>query len=177
MSLLAISLLYLHFQMEKNQANKLVILESKDIEKKINRLACQMAENHILNKDIQFIGLNERGYKLAELIIKKIKGHGSLKCKIFQGYTEGKIEIEKLEKINAKLPIIIVDDVLNTGRSIYHLLSLLSPIAPNQLEIAVLANRHHKQFPIHANYVGLTFATTVQEHIYFDIKKPELYLE
>jgi pyrimidine operon attenuation protein/uracil phosphoribosyltransferase len=157
-------------------ANKLVILESKDIAKKINRLACQIAENHILNKSIQLIGLNERGYKLAELIITKIKSHGSLKCSLFQGHTEKNYAIEDLDKVNPKQPIIIVDDVLNTGRSVYHLLSLIAPAAPHQLEIAVLANRRHKQFPIHANYVGLTFATTVQEHIYFNPDKPELYL-
>lgn len=156
--------------------NKLVILEAQDIQKKLNRLACQIAENHAESKQVQIIGLNERGYKLAQLIIKNIKSHAPLECKLFQGYTEKETQIPELKKVSSKLPIIIVDDVLNTGRSVYHLLSLFSEIEPQLLEIAVLADRHHKQFPIHANYVGLTFATTVQEHIYFNPSKPELFL-
>mgnify|MGYP000244674876 CR=1 FL=1 len=163
--------------MTKGKNTKLVILAAEEINKKLNRLACQIAENHAKDQHLQFIGLNTRGYKLAELLCQKVKEYIDVSTIIFQGYTENANEILAMENLKANQPIIIVDDVLNTGRSIYHLLSLLSPISPVQLEIGVLANRHHKQFPIHANYVGLTFATTVQEHIYFDIKKPELYLE
>lgn len=158
--------------------NRLVILEKEDIGKKLNRLACQILENHTASAQIQFIGLNERGYQLAKLLIQRIKKLDKTKdMALFQGHSENAFSIDSKEKIKAAVPLIVVDDVLNTGRSIYFLLSELASIKPKQLEICVLANRHHKQFPIHANYVGLTFATTVQEHIYFDSSKPELYLE
>ena len=157
---------------------RLVIAEKGEIEKKLNRLACQILENHANDSALQFIGLNNRGYQLAQMIVKKISHlDKNTSCALFQGYAEDTIEIEKREELIRTHPIIIVDDVLNTGRSLYHFLSNLSGIEPKQLEICVLAHRHHKQFPIHANYVGLTVATTVQEHIYFDINKPELYLE
>ena len=115
---------------------------------------------------------------MAKLLIKKIaKLDADKVVTLFQGHSEQSCSVEQMNKINAKWPIILVDDVLNTGRSVFHLLAMLAEIKPNQLEICVLAVRHHKRFPIHANYVGLTIATTLQEHIYFDIKKPELYLE
>ena len=157
---------------------RLVILKKDDIGKKLNRLACQILENHTQTEHIQFIGMNERGYQLAKLLIEKIKRlDKTQKTSLFQGLSEKSVEIVNQNKLESKNAIIVVDDVLNTGRSIYFLLAHLAEIKPRQLEICVLAHRHHKQFPIHANYVGLTFATTVQEHIFFDISKPELYLE
>jgi len=158
--------------------SRLVILEKTVIDKKLNRLACQILESHTASSEIQFVGLNERGYQLAKLLIKKMsKLDFAKKLKLFQGHTEHEFVIEKKEELGSKSPIILVDDVLNTGRSIFHLLTILSDVQPDQLEICVLADRHHKKFPIHANYVGLTIATTLQEHIFFDISKPELYLE
>jgi len=158
--------------------NKLVILEKKAIENKLNRLACQILENHSTAIKLQFIGLNERGYKLSQEIKKRIlKLDKQKSIEIIQGFTEGKTRIDKKEDLNPKLPIVIMDDVLNTGRSIYFLLSDLASIQPANVQICVLADRHHKKYPIHADFVGLTFATTIQEHIYFDIDKPELYLE
>lgn len=158
--------------------SKLVILEKKAIEHKLNRLACQILENHATESKLQFIGLNERGFKLAQEIKKRmLKLDKSKSIDIIQGITEKEILIPKKDKIDAQVPIVIMDDVLNTGRSIFYLLSDLASIKPKNVQICVLADRHHKKFPIHADFVGLTFATTLQEHIYFDIDKPELYLE
>ena len=128
--------------------SRLVILEKKVIDKKLNRMACQILECHTKNLNIQFVGLNERGFQLAKLLTKKIaKLDSSKQVNLFQGHSETEFSIEQMNKLNAKSPIILVDDVLNTGRSIFHLLSILTEIKPAQLEICVLAVRHHKRFP------------------------------
>ncbi|GIV44773.1 MAG: hypothetical protein KatS3mg035_1896 [Bacteroidia bacterium] len=61
--------------------------------------------------------------------------------------------------------IIIVDDVLNSGKTlayaVHHFLN--KPI--KNIQTAVLVDRSHKQFPVNANYVGLSLATTLQEHV------------
>ena len=61
--------------------------------------------------------------------------------------------------------IIIVDDVANTGRTIFYAIKPLLQIVPGKVEVAVLIDRKHKSFPIKADYVGLALATTLKENI------------
>ncbi len=65
--------------------------------------------------------------------------------------------------------IIIVDDVANTGRTLFYAFKPLMAILPKKIEIAVLIDRKHKSFPVKVDYVGMSLATTVQENIKVDI--------
>ena len=67
--------------------------------------------------------------------------------------------------------IIIVDDVANTGRTIFYATKPLMKVLPKKVEVAVLVDRKHKSFPIKVDYVGMSLATTMQEHIEVQIKK------
>ena len=69
-----------------------------------------------------------------------------------------------LKKINNKV-IIIIDDVANTGRTIFYATKPLMEILPKKVEVAVLVDRQHKAFPIRVDYVGLSLATTIKENI------------
>jgi pyrimidine operon attenuation protein/uracil phosphoribosyltransferase len=66
--------------------------------------------------------------------------------------------------------IIVVDDVANTGRTIFYAFKVYMDVIPKKLEVAVLVDRKHKLFPIKVDYVGLSLATTVQEHIKADLQ-------
>ncbi len=158
--------------------NKLVILKKEDINHKLNRLACQILEKHADAKTIQFVGLNKRGYSIALLLQDLIgKLDKTIKINLYQGKTEQEIAIDDFKKLEGNIPIIVVDDVLNTGGSMYKLLTYLGQINPSQIQICVLADRKHKKFPFYADFVGLSFATTLQEHIFYDAEKPELFLQ
>ena len=75
------------------------------------------------------------------------------------------IEIElPLESLNGK-NIIVIDDVANTGRTLFYAVKPLMTILPNKIETAVLVDRKHKSFPIEVNYYGISLATTFQENI------------
>jgi len=68
----------------------------------------------------------------------------------------------------ANKTVILVDDVLNSGKTI---MSCLLPLLEKniaKIELAVLASRSHKKFPLKADYVGISMATTLQEHLLFD---------
>ncbi|HRD06713.1 MAG TPA: phosphoribosyltransferase family protein, partial [Saprospiraceae bacterium] len=58
-----------------------------------------------------------------------------------------------------------VDDVANTGRTIFYACKPLMDLLPSKIEVAVLVDRKHKQFPINVDYVGLSLATTLKENI------------
>ena len=82
------------------------------------------------------------------------------------------------EGINLEMPaselegktIIIVDDVANTGRTIFYATQPLMTVLPKKVEVAVLIDRTHKTFPIRVDYVGLSLATTLMEDIDVQIR-------
>jgi pyrimidine operon attenuation protein/uracil phosphoribosyltransferase len=61
--------------------------------------------------------------------------------------------------------VILTDDVGNTGKTLFYALQPLLTEAPKKIQVALLIDRRHKLFPIHADFVGLSLATTIQEHI------------
>jgi pyrimidine operon attenuation protein/uracil phosphoribosyltransferase len=69
--------------------------------------------------------------------------------------------------------IILIDDVANTGRTIFYATKPLMEVMPKKIEVAVLVDRKHKSFPIRVDYVGLSLATTVKEHIDVQIRGVE----
>ena len=68
------------------------------------------------------------------------------------------------ESLNDKV-LLIVDDVANTGRTIFYAFKPLLTMLPKKVEVAVLVDRKHKSFPVKVDYVGLSLATTLMEDI------------
>ena len=84
-----------------------------------------------------------------------------------------------IEDLKEKVAI-IVDDVANTGRTLFYACKPLMDVIPSKLEVAVLVDRTHKTFPIQVDYVGISLATTLQDHIavkIINVKEKEVHLE
>jgi pyrimidine operon attenuation protein/uracil phosphoribosyltransferase len=74
----------------------------------------------------------------------------------------------------------MVDDVLNSGKTMLVAMLPVLNNKPSKLQTAVLANRNHKAFPVKGDIVGISLATTLQEHIWFQIdgnQKMSIYLD
>ena len=83
-----------------------------------------------------------------------------------------------LEELHDKV-IIVVDDVANTGRTIFYAIKPLLEVLPKKVEVAVLVDRTHKSFPIRVDYVGLSLATTLRENIdvqILDVEEQSVFL-
>ena len=65
--------------------------------------------------------------------------------------------------------IILVDDVANSGRTLYYATKPLMNIIPGKIEAVVLVDRTHKLFPINVDYVGMSLATTLKQNIKVDL--------
>jgi pyrimidine operon attenuation protein/uracil phosphoribosyltransferase len=74
--------------------------------------------------------------------------------------------------------VLLVDDVANTGKTSFFALKPLIELNPKKVQVAVLVDREHKQFPLGSDYVGLSLSTTLKEHILvsFENDKVEAYL-
>lgn len=155
------------------------LLDKKQIQQKIKRLAIQILENNLQEEEIILAGINNNGLGFAKLLHKELKKITEVTVTLTRIRLspadpiahEVVIEMEA-EAITDKV-IIIVDDVANTGRTIFYAFKPLLDILPKKVEVAVLVDRKHKSFPIEVNYLGLSLATTIQENIRVDIKGRE----
>jgi len=153
------------------------ILNHQQIKHKINRLAYQILENNFQTKKLIFAGINNNGLAFAKKlkqVYDKIAKHKSELAAIKlnpASPTSEEITFNIDIKTLNKKSIIIVDDVANTGRTIFYATKPLMEYIPKQVEVAVLVDRKHKTFPIKVDYVGLSLATTLKENIKVDISK------
>ena len=74
--------------------------------------------------------------------------------------------------------VILVDDVINSGRTLIYAVGKLLDHEVNVLKVAALVNRTHRRYPVHADFVGLDIATTLKDNIMVSLGEEEMaYLE
>lgn len=146
-----------------------VLLSSKEINIILHRLACQLLENHLDFKDTVIIGIQPRGIYVAERLCKILKDEYGIK-EIDLGFLDitfyrddfrrGEKTLEATKtKINFLVEdkkVVLVDDVLYTGRSINAALTALQSFGrPSEVELLILIDRRFsRHLPIQPNYRG-----------------------
>jgi len=156
---------------------KVKILNTTEIQQKINRLAYEVYENNFNEKNLLIVGIEGNGYKIASSLAEKLKEISSVnillgKIKIDKDKPwEGGAEIDFDPKIFVNKTTILVDDVLNSGKTLIYAVKLFLDKPIKKLSTVVLVDRSHNRFPVKADYVGLTLSTTLQEHIETDFSK------
>lgn len=147
------------------------VLNDHQIHQKITRLAYQILENHLDDDMVYLAGINKNGYRFAVLLRDELKKISEKKIALFRIRLNPADPLEfepiseyQLDDLSDK-SIIIVDDVANTGRTIFFACVPILKVLPKRVEVAVLVDRKHKQFPVKIDYFGLSLATTIQENI------------
>ncbi len=147
------------------------LLDERQIKQKIKRLAIQILENNFGEDEIILAGINNNGMGFAKMIHKHLIKLSDTKFTLTRIKLSPANPLQKdieiglpLEKLENKV-IIIIDDVANTGRTIFYAIKPLLNILPKKIEVAVLVDRQHKSFPIKVDYKGLSLATTLHENI------------
>jgi len=164
---------------------KTLILSAKQVEQKIQRIAHQILEKNYDEKEIVLIGIANRGYLLAEKIYTTLQSITEIKVTLHKLKLHKDKPLENdvdfstdLEYLNNK-SIILIDDVLNSGRTLIYATRYILDSDLKHLTTVALVDRKHRKFPIKANFVGLTLSTTLQEHISVDFKEDgmEVFLD
>lgn len=147
------------------------ILNQHQIQQKLQRLAIEILERNHREQEIILAGINSNGMRFAEMLGRELQKKSAIPIRLTRirlspaNPLEKEIVIEMpLEELHDKC-IIIADDVANTGRTLFYAIKPLLSVLPKKVEIAVLVDRTHKAFPVQADYVGLSLATTLKEHI------------
>jgi pyrimidine operon attenuation protein / uracil phosphoribosyltransferase len=162
------------------------ILDQQEIKQKIRRIAMQIAENNFQFPEIILAGINNNGYGFAKLLEKELKkiietkiSTRHLRLDAANPLSKPITFDEKPENIKSKV-VIIVDDVANTGRTIFYAFKPLMEDLPSKIEVAVLVDRKHKIFPVSVDYMGMSIATTMKENIIvklINVDEMEVHLE
>jgi pyrimidine operon attenuation protein / uracil phosphoribosyltransferase len=153
------------------------ILDDRKIRQKIRRLAIEILEHNESEPEIILAGINNRGMAFAKLLYTELTAISSKQITLTHLRvnpadplaTEVKLEIP-IEYLKDKT-LIVVDDVANTGRTIFYACKPIMDTLPKKVEVAVMVDRTHKSFPVKVDYFGLSLATTLLENI--DVQLPE----
>ncbi len=147
------------------------ILNQRQIKQMIERLTIQVLENNFKATEIVLAGINNNGMGFAKMIYERLV----LRTEI--PITLANIRLNPAdplaEEVRLDVPmdslreksVIIIDDVANTGRTLFYAFKPFLDFLPAKIEVGVLVDRKHKSFPDKVDYVGLSLATTLKENI------------
>ena len=170
------------------------LLDKKSIENIIVRLSHEIIENHKELDKLVIIGIRTRGEIIAKRITDKInkKFNTNLKYGILDvtfhrddfltNLGSPKIGPSDITIDLHNLNVVLVDDVLYTGRTIRAAMNEVFTYGrPSSIKLCVLVDRGHRELPIKANFIGKSFPTSLNEHIYVHIEgidgKDEVFLK
>jgi pyrimidine operon attenuation protein / uracil phosphoribosyltransferase len=156
---------------------KSLILSESDIERILKRISHEIIERNKGSQNLVFIGIQKRGVPLAERIAKNIAlledneiNIGKLDITFYRDDISKKIlpQIQMTDipfKIDER-DIILIDDVLFTGRTIRAALDAIIDFGrPKTIQLVVLIDRGHRELPIRADYVGKNIPTSANEFV------------
>lgn len=154
--------------MQQDIATRNCLLTADSITRRIRRMALQVAESNTEEGSIIVAGIAGNGAVLAQKLVAELRQVSALEVQYLS------IRLNKKEPTNASLEqdmdftgkvILVVDDVANSGRTLLYALKPFLSYLPKKIQTLVLVERSHKLFAVQPDYVGLSVATTLQEHI------------
>ncbi|HKK39383.1 MAG TPA: phosphoribosyltransferase family protein [Cryomorphaceae bacterium] len=163
---------------------RVLVLDHVKIQQKLRRIAYQIFEFNHQEKSLALVAIEKKGVFLAERIIPILEDISGMKVELI------KLAINKenpndeptwngdTSVLNGK-SVILVDDVLNSGRTLIYAARHILDYNVKKLTTVVLVDRRHRRFPIKADFVGMTLSTTLQDHIAVEFQEgnDKVYLE
>ena len=157
--------------------DKRIILTKEIAKKKLLRMAYEIVERNSGEQFLLLAGIRENGYVIASKIFELLKPlfHGTIELISVQldKKNPGEVIVDPMSGATNKV-VILIDDVANTGRTILYAMKPFLPLYPKKIQTLVLVERTHKQYPVISDYVGISFSTTLQEHIMVDVNDGEV---
>lgn len=148
--------------------NKNYILSAERANMKIRRMAYEILERNNGLKKLALAGIMDNGFFLAERLKLVLMEISTLDIAIIP---------LRLDKASSKPPdvdphilsgydhVIVVDDVVNSGKTLVYALIPFLNMEISRIQTLTLVERSYKVFPVHVDYVGISLATTLQDHI------------
>ncbi len=150
---------------------KTLVLDEKKINQKLDRIAYEIVENNFDAENLYLVGIKGNGFEIAKELGKRLEDIGQQKIEVCELTIDKKKPLEhdittsmSMEKFDNQA-IILIDDVINSGRTMQYALMKLLERPTKRVKTVALVDRKHRNFPIRCDYVGLTLSTTLQDRI------------
>ena len=152
---------------------KSIILDHTEIEAKLNRIAWEIYEANANRTELVMVGIDRRGRLLAEALIHRLREISPLEIKEFAasgGKKTGRASLDAPESALNGQDVIIVDDVLYSGKTLFRTLEATMAANPARIQVAVLIDRGHRSLPVSPDFVGVELATTLKQYVSVEIE-------
>ena len=166
------------------RSKSVLVMDAKTISRALTRIAHEIVEKNKGAENMAVIGIQNRGAYLAERVaklIEKIEGVqipvGLMDITLYRDDVQTKLEQPVVQKTEILFDvvdkvIILVDDVLYTGRTVRAALDQIIDFGrPKRIQLAVLVDRGHRELPIRADYVGKNIPTAKDDRVKVKIKE------
>lgn len=145
------------------------VLDFEKISRICGRLAYQILENNINEDEILLVGIKEKGYEIAKIIEQKLKDITSSKVHL-KSITIDKKNPNQISEFDInfnQMPksVYLVDDVLNTGKTLMFVVNSLLKYDFNLIKTLVLIDRNHKRYPIKVDFKGISLSTNLDDTV------------
>jgi pyrimidine operon attenuation protein/uracil phosphoribosyltransferase len=160
--------------------SRTLLLSNQQVQQRISRLAWQLYEDNADEKEVVIVGILQSGNQVAVRLAEAIRSisplqviSATLRINKHQ-QTAGDVELSlSADNMEGKV-VIVVDDVLNSGKTLLYALRPFLSIDLRKIRTVVLVDRNHRRYPIAADYAGLSLATTLKEHVTVEEKDGQL---
>ena len=161
-----------------------VILDAERIQRCVQRIARQILEDHHEAQRIVVAAIDGQGKVLANRIATELSAIEAPEHKmcIIQMDKDAPLDhpLSMVDETGAPFDtewiresvVIVVDDVLNSGRTLLHGVAHILPGRPRHVSTCVLVDRIHRRFPVRADYVGQSLSTNLKAHIAVQLSGP-----
>jgi len=145
------------------------VLDFEKISRICGRLAYQILENNINEDEILLVGIKEKGYEIAKIIEQKLKDITSSKVHL-KSITIDKKNPNQISQFDLnfnQMPksVYLVDDVLNTGKTLMFAVNSLLKYDFELIKTLVLIDRNHKKYPIKVDFKGISLSTNLDDTV------------
>lgn len=145
------------------------VLDFEKISRICGRLAYQILENNINEDEILLVGIKEKGYEIAKIIEQKLKNINSSKVHL-KSITIDKKNPNQISEFDInfnQMPksVYLVDDVLNTGKTLMFAVNSLLKYDFDLIKTLVLIDRNHKRYPIKVDFKGISLSTNLDDTV------------
>lgn len=164
---------------------KAQVMDGEAIKRSLRRISHEIVEKNDGTDNLALVGIYTRGVTLAHFLKSHLdaleQGDIPLGCLDIINYRDDRTHPREQHKDNTDIPfdvtgkkIILVDDVLYTGRTLRAAIELLFDLGrPQSIQVAVLIDRGHRELPIRADYVGKNLPTSQKEKVVVNLQRDD----
>jgi len=161
------------------QAKDNIILTHEQIQHKIKRIAYQIYETNVKEKEIVIAGIAKNGFVFAQrlkTVLEDISDITVTLCEVTMDKSapQNTVRTSISESAYENKSIVLADDVLNSGKALMYGVKHFLDVPLTRFKTAVLVNRNHKKYPIKADFKGISLSTSLHEHINVTFGKNDL---